>query len=135
MMRITKKAAWASSVLLSLYTGCKGFSFSRKASQDRGTNEAKIRSTTHYLSGQVVFLEREASLLRVREAVELHQPEVKNLRLTPSTIVLKGNHSGTIDQIQRGDYVLIRYSVEPDGSSNADEIRLVSKLETEPLLP
>ena len=135
MMRITMKAAWASGVLLLLCSGCKGISSGSRTPADRETGKVGIGSTTHYLSGQVVLVERSSELLRVREAVELHKPEIKTLRLTASTIVVKGNGLAVVDQIKRGDYVLIRYSVEPDGSSCADEIRLVSKLDARPFPP
>jgi len=130
-----RMAAWITGFLLLFYAGCEGSGFSPGASPDRMTRDTSSASKVHYLSGQVVLVERDASLLRVQEAVELHRPEVITLRLTSATVVLKGNHSGTIDQIQRGDYVLIRYLVEPDGTSSADEIRLVSKPQNAPLLP
>jgi len=75
----------------------------------------------------VVSIDRRKALLGIREAVQLDQKKVKKLRLTPSTTVVKEGAPGSIEEIRQGDYVMIKYSIEQNGTSDVDEVQLVSK--------
>jgi hypothetical protein len=120
-----RKAVWILGVGLLLLTGCQT---SRPDGRHRYAEENRMDvSTTHYLSGEVVSIDRAKALLGIREAVELDQRKIKELRLTSSTTVVKEGAPGSIEEIRRGDYVMVKYSIERNGTSDIDEVQLVSK--------
>jgi hypothetical protein len=123
--RFNKKAVWISSVGLALLTSCQA---TRSGSQSHYTESNQIDAAkTHYLSGEVVSIDLGNALMGIREAVQLDQKKVKKLRLTPSTTVVKEGAPGSIDEIRQGDYVMIKYSIERNGTSDVQEVQLISK--------
>ncbi len=123
--RFKKRAVWFLFGGLLLFTSCQT---TRSGNPSHFSEENRIDAeNTHYLSGEVVSIDLGNALVGIREAVELDQKKVKKLRLTPSTTVVKEGAPGSIEEIRQGDYVMIRYSIERNGTSNIEEVQLVSK--------
>jgi len=123
--RFGKLAYWFSGTLLVLASGCSQGTLKTEGQQPAG--ESVQTTTSHYLSGQIVSVDRVKGALGVREAVEINRRKVTRLRLTPATAVLEAGEPGSLSQIRKGDFVMIRYSDRPDGGSYAEEVQVVSK--------
>ncbi len=123
--RFNRKAVWTLGVGLLLLTGCQT---SRPGGRRQYAEENRVDAAkSHYLSGEVVSIDLGNALLGIREAVQLDQRKVKKLRLKPSTMVVKEGAPGSIEEIRRGDHVMIKYSIEQNGISFIEEVQLVSK--------
>jgi hypothetical protein len=127
--RFNRKALWFCGVGLLLLIGCQT---SRPGGPRQYAEENRSAAAkNHYLSGEVVSIDLGNALLGIREAVQLDQRKVKKLRLTPSTTVVKEGAPGSVEEIRQGDYVMIKYSIEQNGTSDIEEVQLVSKPDTD----
>ncbi len=127
--RFNRKAVWIYGVGLLLSVACQT---TRPGGRTHYAEETRINAEkSHYLSGEVVSIDLGSALLGIREAVQLDQRKVKNLRLTPSTTVVKEGAPGSVEEIRQGDYVMIKYSIEQNGTSDIEEVQLVSKPESD----